>query len=98
MRVMLYPYWVRQPYEEKPRLTVSSTDMKGFHSYPSIDLPPFEVEIYTTCPHPSQFDLKEVDLLQKEKALLYQKLVEIDEKIGKLLALPNRSDSEEPTL
>lgn len=94
MKVTLYPFWERPPYQESPRLTVSSSNMKEFHSYPSIDLPPFEIEIDTVCPHPSLFDLKEVDQLKKEKAELYQRVLQLDERIGKLLSLPNMSESE----
>ena len=96
MKITLYPFWERPPYLEDPKLTVTSANLVELHSYPSIDLPPFEVEIDTVCPHPSLFDLKEVEQLKKEKAELYQKLMAIDEKIGRLLSLPNLP--EEPTL
>ena len=94
MKVTLYPFWEHPPYLENPRLTVYSSNLGECHNYPSIDLPSFEVEINTVCPHPSLFDLKEVDQLKKEKASLYQRMTELDEKISKLLSLPN--PSEEP--
>ena len=89
MKLTIFPYWERRPYDDAPHLAVSETDLSGYHTYPAIGLPSIEIEIETSCPAAYQFDSREIDMLKKEKAELYQKLLQVDEQIGKLLALPS---------